>query len=336
MQIDTNHLKRVVESGRAYLREKLTSGHYGLSCVGKDGKPKFSNEKGHLFSIFHMINALKGSITEIERTIFLIRVFSEEINGQWGYSPRGYYKDNGYNPFFVDADDTSFALRILRALDVYRPNDILLRYQSFFSMGGDHFPAFVTFITDKSEKKIVCERTFNNNLQLHPEVNANLYHCLLDSNNDHLICNKLITTSQRNDGSWQSFFYPNSYFSTLQFMSLLKKTGHLSPCFERGREFVLKTQNPNGSWGEMGDFYLSAMALKILSLQNNDKEKISKGATYLINTITESGFWKTDQIIWEFNDQDNDVWRAYDTNHVIVTSLCVEVLNSVLETIERN
>ena len=46
-------------SGHDYLREKLTNGHHSFACLGKDGKPKFLNEKGYQFPIFLMVNALK-------------------------------------------------------------------------------------------------------------------------------------------------------------------------------------------------------------------------------------------------------------------------------------
>jgi len=335
MQVNIENIKAAIKTGSAHLRKQLLSGHYGLACLGKDGKPKFSNEKGHLFSTFHIVNALKGEMNEIERTIFLTRLLSEEYKDQWGYSPRGYYKDTGDNPFFVDADDTSFALRTFRALDVYRSNDILLKYETVFDHGNKEIPAFVTFISEPEIKKIATQPNFANNLQIHPEVNANLYHCLLDSNNDYLINEELIALSQGADGSWHSYFYPDKHYSTFLFMSLLHQTKTLGERYSKGMNYVLSAQNENGSWGVSdGDAYLSALALKTLCLDKNLSDNVMRGLAYLLATINDEGYWKTNQMIWNFHDHDGDIWMAYDSNDVIATSLCVEVFKQCLEIIK--
>jgi len=311
--------------GSKFIKQQLLSGNYGLSCLGKDGTPKFSNNKGHLFSVFHIANALMEDMTEIERAIFLVRILSEENQGEWGYSPRGYYKETGDNPFFVDSDDTAFALRTLRLLGIYRVNDVLLKYKCVCK-NIDY--AFTTFVTASKEKSLVTIPDFENNLQIHPEVNANIFHVLLDSNNDHLINEKLIVTSQKSDGSWSSFFYPNSYYPTFQFMSLLKITGKLKYCYDKGMNYVSGMQNANGAWGDNNDVYLSAMALKTLCLNKKSSEQIKKGVDFLLSKIESDGSWLSNQIIWEFYDQDGDVWRAFDENRVITTSVCVEALKS--------
>jgi len=56
-----------------------------------------------------------------------------------------------------------------------------------------------------------------------------------------------------------------------------------------------------------------------------------KGLYYIIGAMGPDGSWKTTYPIWEFHDNDGDIWRAYDSNHIITTSLCVEVLNTILK-----
>jgi hypothetical protein len=323
-----------ITSGGNYLRKQLLSGAYGLSCIGRNGKPKFSNEKGHLFSAFHIVDALRGEINEIERTIFLTRIFSEEYCGQWGYSPRGYNKETGENPFWVDADDTSFTLRTLRSLDVYRANDVLLKYSCTINIEGSEHPAFSTFVSALQQRRLTNAPNFENNFHIHPEVNANVFHTLLDSNHDHLVNEELIRIAQHENGSWASYFYPNEYYSTLQFMSLLKKTGQLKSCFDKGMLFLMRSQNENGSWGTDPDAYLSAMALKALCLNQQPLEEAKKGVHYLMDTMQKDGSWNTKQIIWEFHDNNGDVWRALDNHRVIATAVCVAALKSCLEIAE--
>ncbi|MDB5228755.1 MAG: hypothetical protein JWN78_2948 [Bacteroidota bacterium] len=327
MEISRDRIDEAIEGGSNYLRKQLLSGNYGLTCIGKNGLPKFSNNKGHLFSVFHMTNALLGKLDEIERTIILTRILSEEYNGQWGYSPRGYYKDKEENPFFVDSDDTTFALRTLKLLDIYRSNEVLLKYKYNCEYNGNHFSAFSTFISDISQKQLVTDPTFEHNLHIHPEVNANIYHILLESNQDHFINEDLIRLSQKETGSWYSYFYPNDYYATFQFLSILNQTSQLKSCYNKGIMFLKTSQNSNGSWGN-SDPYLSAMALKALCLQEQKTEIIEKGISFLLDSLSENGAWNSKEIIWEFHDQEKDTWKAFDTHHVITTSACVEVLKA--------
>ena len=327
---EKENISKAISAGSDYLRNKVLSGKYGLSCLGNDGSPKFSNSKGHLFSLFHIVNALKDEINEIERTIFLMRILSEEYEGAWGYSPRGYYRQEGYNPFFVDSDDTSFALRTLRALDVYRSNDVLMKFKSTFSYDAREYDGFSTFITNHQNRELSSTPSFENNFKIHPEVNANVFHALLNSNYDHLINENLIKFSQNDDGSWASFFYPNPYYATWQFMSLLQEKGIVQSCFDRGINFLVEKQNKNGSWGEMEDTYYTALSINTLSLNKNNTEQINKAVNFLLAKQEENGSWKTSNIIWQFHDQEGDTWSAFDVNAVISSSACVEALKNYL------
>ncbi len=328
---EKENISKAISDGTDYLRNKVLSGNYGLSCIGNDGTPKFSNSKGHLFSIFHIVNALKGEINEIERTIFLTRILSEEYEGAWGYSPRGYYRQEGYNPFFVDSDDTSFALRTLRALNVYRSNDVLMKFKCTFIYDSREYDGFSTFITNHQSRELSSTPSFENNFQTHPEVNANVFHALSNSNYDHLINESLINFSQNDDGSWTSFFYPNAYYGTWQFMSLLQQRGIMQPCFDKGMSFLVKSQNKNGSWGENGDVYCTAMAIKAMCTNKNNITERNNTINYLLNTQHQNGSWKTTEKIWQFHDQEGDLWSAFDTNDVITTAVCVEALKNSLE-----
>lgn len=329
MNFDRLKIEESIRNGTEYLRKQLFTGNYGLSCLGLDGTQKFSNSKGHLFSIFHIVNALKGEISEIERTIFLMRIISEENNGHWGYSPRGYYKETQPNPFFVDSDDTSFALRTLRQLNVYKPNDSLCDYHHTLMLEGFPCSVFTTFQNGNTPSKITNEGSFLHNFEIHPEVNANIFHTLIDSTNDHLISNELIKLTQNEDGSWKSFFYPNALYSTFQFMDLLQKIKVLQPSFEKGMKYILFTQNSDGGWGTHSNSYSTALALKILELDFRHHEQINKAIKYLLHSMHSDGSWSTTERIWEFHDLDGDIWSAYDNQKVITTALCVDALKQI-------
>jgi hypothetical protein len=80
-------LDAAIAKTASFLREALRSGSYGLSCVGSDGAPRFSDNKGHVFVSAFIAEAMTGLLDEIDRTIVLIRILSEENGGLWG-APR--------------------------------------------------------------------------------------------------------------------------------------------------------------------------------------------------------------------------------------------------------
>jgi hypothetical protein len=82
-------LDAAIAKAAAFLRERLRSGAYGLACVGSDGAPRFSDNKGHVFVASFIAEAMNGVFDEIGRTIVLVRILSEEDNGLWGFSPPG-------------------------------------------------------------------------------------------------------------------------------------------------------------------------------------------------------------------------------------------------------
>src|ERR1700694_4964043 len=123
-----NRVQSAVAKAAAFLRERLRSGAYGLACVGSDGKPRVSDDKGHVFVASFIAEAMTGLLDEIDRTIVLVRILSEENEGAWGFSPPGPYHSDQFRVFHVDSDDTAYVIRTLRRLGVNRTPQCLLRF----------------------------------------------------------------------------------------------------------------------------------------------------------------------------------------------------------------
>jgi hypothetical protein len=121
-------LDAAVSKAAAFLRNRLRSGSYGLACVGSDGAPRFSDNKGHVFVASFIAEAMTGLLDEIDRTIILVRTLSEENEGVWGFSPPGPYHSDKHRVFHVDSDDTAYVIRTLRRLGVNRPPNCLVRF----------------------------------------------------------------------------------------------------------------------------------------------------------------------------------------------------------------
>jgi hypothetical protein len=56
---------------------------------------------------------MSGLLDEIDRTLILVRILSEENEGMWGFSPPGPYHRDEFRVFHVDSDDTAYAMKLL-------------------------------------------------------------------------------------------------------------------------------------------------------------------------------------------------------------------------------
>lgn len=319
------NINTAIKSSTIFIKQQLRAGNYGLSCFGLDGTPRFSNDKGHLFSAFFIADAIADELNEVERAVLLMRLLTEEHNGFWGYSPRGYYKGPEDNPHFVDADDSAFALRTYRKFNIYKSPERLMHFYRkkwYWQEKG-----FVTFAT-KTRPHLRTEPCEENNFHFHPDVNANVYHALVDTNFEKYIDYDLITRSQSADGYWYSYFYPGKFYSTYQFLSLLHSFEKLSAAKEKGIQFLQKSQNNDGSWGNSSDCYETALALKCLLLYLPPNKQIHNGIEFLLKAQQTDGAWSSERIIWEFYDQNNDVWQAKDANNIVTTSLCLSAIRN--------
>lgn len=305
----------------------MLSGNYGLECRGLNGKPRFSDQKGHLFSIFFILEAMKKELPEMMRTIFLTRILSEESNGHWGYSPRAYYVETEKNPYFVDVDDTAFALRSLRAMEIYRSAETLATYRSEIIVSEEPINVYRTFLSD-IEPELTFRPSAKNNLMVHPEVNANVFQFLRDTELESPFVLQFAEYTQQDDGLWPSYFYPLSYYSTWMFVSMLKLYGvgqHLLDQTVRG---LLNNQDSKGGFGKHPDPLSTALALSCLQLSGYSGREVDRGVKYLMKAQTRFGSWVSEEEVWKFHHPDGDVWTAKDINNVICTSMCLSVLKN--------
>jgi squalene-hopene cyclase-like protein len=314
-----------VQRGIRFLKQRLQSGQYGLSCCGFDGTPRVSNNKGHLFSGFFIAEAICSELDEIERSLLLVRLLSEESNGHWGYAPRALWDGPPDNPFYVDADDTAFALRLMRRLGLYRSPQVLKVYRRQGRRLLRRESGFVTFNSEKTPS-LCFDPHSTRNFDMHPEVNANVFLALVRTNYCSWISRDIVTRSQTSDGYWRSFFYPGRFYSTWMFMDLIGQLGGFDQEREKGIGFLTRSQNPDGSWGEGSGPLETAYAIKGLRCVGAGGKTVTRGREFLVGNQREDGSWASDSIIWEFHESSNDVWQAKDVNHVVTTALCVDAL----------
>lgn len=319
MAISQAALDASIGKAAAFLRARLRSGKYGLSCLGSDGAPRFSDNKGHIFVASFITEAMQGLFDEIDRTIVLVRIMSEEDEGRWGFSPPGPYHRDEFLVFHVDSDDTAYVFRTLQGLGVNRPPKSLL---SFYR---ERERLFVTFDAP-GPTSLTTQPSPRNNLLAHPEVNANVFLALKPTHFRHLINYDMLQAAQDPRGFWRSYFYPSDMFGTLLALEVLRGEPLYGDAARRALEFVRSTQNPDGSWGPNSDPYETALGVTALARQPEHEIAMQRGVDHLLVSMEPNGSWKSHACVWEFHADERDVWRAYDVHRAYVTARCLTAL----------
>jgi hypothetical protein len=305
-----------------FLRASLHTGNYGLACIGDDGEPRFSDNKGHVFVNAFITEALAGLLEEIDRSIVLVRILSEEVDGQWGFSPAGPYHGADTLIYHVDADDTAYVIRTLRRLGVNRPPSSLLTYRR------EPDGLFATF-NSPGQVSMTADPSPANNLLAHPEVNANIMLALRGTHLERYANYDILRRTQDSGGGWPSYFYPSPFYATLLALDALAGNASFSESIARGLAFIADSQNADGSWGDNGDAHETALAVAALACHQNYRSHSKRGSNYLIATAAPDGSWTTSAPIWEFHFAKDDIWRAYDLHRAYVTARCVVALRRV-------
>ena len=308
-----------IAKAAVFLRGRLRSGAYGLSCVGAEGAPRFSNNKGHVFVACFIAEALAGVMDEIERTIILVRILSEENDGLWGFSPPGRAHREESRVFHVDSDDSAYVIRTLQLLGVNRsPQSILRFYREPEQM-------FVTFDRD-GPVSLATDPSPANNFLAHPEVNANIFLALQQTHLENYINYDLLLQSQDERGYWQAYFYPSRLFGTLLSLEVLHRKPEFIDAVARALSFIVETQNDDGSWGASGDPYETALAVAALAGDPKHEAAMQRGVEHLLASMAADGSWTSPACVWEFHADEHDLWRAHDTNRAYVSARCMTAL----------
>jgi hypothetical protein len=313
-------LDEAIAKGAAFLRERLRSGSYGLAAVGSDGAPRFPDDKGHIFVAWPITEAMTGLLDEIDRTIILVRILSEEQEGGvWGYQSPGMIIDDQSRPFLVDSDDSAFALRTLHRLGVNREPKALMRFYR------EPERLFVTWDTP-GPTSLAMESSLQNNFRAHPEVNANIFLALRRTHFEQFVNYDMLLRAQDQRGFWKSFFYPTPLYATLLVLDLTRGNPTFASATERAHSFIVGSQNADGSWGTNGDPYQTALAVAALAGHQAHATAMRRGVEHLLSTMAADGSWTSGACVWEAHYNETDIWRGYDTHRAFVSARCMIAL----------
>jgi hypothetical protein len=281
--------------------------------------PRVSDDKGHVFVASFIAEAMAGLFDEIDRTIVLVRILSEENGGQWGFAPPQSFHRDAYRVFHVDADDTAYVMRTLRRLGANRDPECLVPFYR------ESERLFVTFDAP-GPASLTAEASPANNLLAHPEVNANVFLTLRGTHLEGLINTEMLRAAQDERGFWRSYFYPSPLFATLLALDVLRDDPAFAGTRARALAFVAGSQNAGGSWSADGDPYDTALAVAALAGHPEYAAATRSGVEHLLSTMAADGSWNSRSCIWEFHFDEHDVWRAYDTHRAYVSARCTTAL----------
>jgi hypothetical protein len=311
-------LEAAIATAAVFLRQCLRSGAYALACVGSDGTPRYSDNKGHVFVASFIADAMECLLDEIDRTIILGRILSEENDGLWGFSPPAPYQDDQVRVFYVDADDTAYVIRTLRRLGVNRPPDSLLKFYR------EPERLFATFAVP-GPTSLTTEASPQNNLLAHPEVNANVFLALRGTHLERLVNYDALLQTQDQRGVWRSYFYPSALFGTLLALEILHDPA-FATATDRARACIVGSQNADGSLGAGSDPYETALAIAALAGHHAHTAAIHRGVEFLLSSMGADGSWTSAACVWNFHQDEHDVWRAYDKHRAYVSARCLFAL----------
>jgi hypothetical protein len=306
-----------IELSQRFLKSALRAGRYALACQGADGAERFSHNKGHLFVAYFLADAMAGAMDEIDRTILLTRILSEERTGHWGFSPGDLFYTPEQETFIVDADDTAYVLRTLRGLGAYRLPDSLLTYRC------DQTGGFVTFRARgglQNLAEIQTAPSFAGNFGVHPEVTLNVYSMLRGTNHETQIHWPIVQQLQHPEGWWYSYFYPGPFFGTVLACEFLRTDEFYRPHLARTVEFLARSQRPSGAWGETDDPYATSLAVRALAAVDRDLPAVERGLRFLLSQQSADGHWQSSSVIWHFVGASGEEWLARDRDGALVTS----------------
>ncbi|HEU0146995.1 MAG TPA: hypothetical protein VFR21_08970 [Bradyrhizobium sp.] len=312
-------LEAAIPKATSFLRDRLRCGAYSLAALGSDGTRRFPDDKGHIFVAAPIAEAMMGLLDEIDRTIILVRVLSEEQDGVWGYQSPGLLYTDATLPFHVDSDDSAFAIRTLHCLGLNRQPKCLMRFYRQSER------LFVTWDTP-GPTSLTSESALQNNFCAHPEVNANIFLALRGSHFEKYVNYEMLLHVQDQRGFWKSFFYPSPLYATLLVLDLTRGNPAFATAVGRALSFIVGSQNADGSWGTNSDPYETALAVAALAAHPAHAIAMRRGVEHLLSTMAGDGSWQSGACVWEAHWNEQDIWRGYDTHRAYTTARCLIAL----------
>ncbi|MBD7911395.1 hypothetical protein [Clostridium cibarium] len=198
--------------------------------------------------------------------------------------------------------------------------------------GDDYFKTWIIYEDELDYKRIEHMLNMDNEI----EVNANFAGALY--NFDYVKyriviekCLKKVYSKQLENGSWQSNWYVGNYYCGY----VLSKTFKLvkdDEVINKYHNFLIESQNENGSWGDgvgnpLETSYSILSLLNIGYLNELVKSSLERATNYLIETVNENGYWYGCEFIkmgLGKNDSSEQLLRYRSS--ILTTIFCIDSL----------
>ena len=315
LEHDQKGVEGPLERARGALKDKIRNGGLRSGCCSTSTKIGCAlGEAPNILTIYFMVQAMGERLGD-DLTVLLDNVYGIEKQGKWSYT---------YGAP-LDADVSAYALLALHHLG------FSVDVEPMFDFYIPHTQSFVTFngrLSPGKEYEIVPEQSgfAGDNLMIHPEVNINVFRLLKRTGFGDLVNYELVADSFSSEGFVSSFYYPSKYFGTWLAIDLVGRMEEFEEKVDRAVQYIAKTQNTDGSWGEPGNSWDTALAINALICAGYKGGALDRGVQYLLAVQHDDGMWHTDSVIWvyPFDFRGNrGTWLSYDSSGVLTTSLVV-------------
>lgn len=181
--------------------------------------------------------------------------------------------------------------------------------EKMLAAGTDTFRGFSTYIIEND--KLINQKSYEMSYSIFGmvpavEVNANFAIALAlhDKEKYQKVLNDIylwICSKQKKEGYWDSTYYLGNYYAGYLTVDLCNKMGDPNEVCKLYKNYIISSQNENGSWGENNGNTLDT-ALAILALLKMEREEsdmsqlksiLKKGICYLISARKGKAYWNS-------------------------------------------
>jgi hypothetical protein len=314
-----NVLPRSIELGVGYIcRTQIR----GLKCTSTGERTPVVDNAGLVFVASFVAVAAANYLARAERKRLAVRIARLQRGGAWGYSVDA--------P--VDSDDTAFAVRALLHLDP-QGEEILSAGTRALSSFRDSVSGLYRTFHGTGAVHVVRDGGFTSNAQAHLGVNANILALLTDFGIVESSAVWRVWEECQDLASSRCLYYPLRAYTLFWLLPVIQS---LFPT-EGTRVAMLRAQTASlqersGSWFE--DPIETSLALHVLSAGReaaivHQEPTIRRAILWLLEHQSSDGSWSSKKPVWEFPAAEQEVWRAFDSQRLIATSLAVQVLNLI-------
>lgn len=137
-----------------------------------------------------------------------------------------------------------------------------------------------------------------------------------------------VISQQRKAGDWESTWYFGNYYGMYVCLRIIKAGSVYNQSADITKKYILKNQQPNGSWdGETTYTAFAILALSLLEMNKTELSSFIRGIEFLLSTQDDGGSWRAGKFIRMSHPERKQTFIPY-TSRTITAAYCLKALIS--------